>query len=133
MDAHRQIARAIGAHHRDIAISPEVMKPLDEHSSSLADEQLAIVCHTLRGQGYAVEPDQVVPAHGGLETDVGDFLSRPVAHLAVVRHSRWNGNRLLFAARTMMARVRNLSEERHRERVLQLRLPFGNRAKLTGT
>ena len=33
----------------------------------------------------------------------------------------------------LMARVRNLSEERHRERVLQLRLPFGNRAKLTNT
>jgi CBS domain-containing protein len=33
----------------------------------------------------------------------------------------------------LMARVRNLSEERHRERVLQLRLPFGNRANLTNT
>ena len=33
----------------------------------------------------------------------------------------------------LMARVRNLSEERHRERVLQLRLPFGNRARLTNT
>jgi CBS domain-containing protein len=33
----------------------------------------------------------------------------------------------------LMARVRNLSEERHRERILQLRLPFGNRARLTNT
>jgi len=33
----------------------------------------------------------------------------------------------------LMARVRNLSEERHRERVLQLRLPFGSRARLTNT
>jgi CBS domain-containing protein len=33
----------------------------------------------------------------------------------------------------LMARVRNLSEERHRERVLQLRLPFGNRAHVTNT
>ena len=33
----------------------------------------------------------------------------------------------------LLARVRNLSEERHRERVLQLRLPFGNRARLTNT
>jgi H+/Cl- antiporter ClcA/CBS domain-containing protein len=31
----------------------------------------------------------------------------------------------------LMARVRNLNEERHRERVLRLRLPFGNRATLT--
>jgi chloride channel protein, CIC family len=31
----------------------------------------------------------------------------------------------------LIARVRNLSEERQRERVLQLRLPFGNRANLT--
>jgi CBS domain containing-hemolysin-like protein len=26
----------------------------------------------------------------------------------------------------LLARVRNLNEERHRERVLELRLPFGN-------
>jgi len=31
----------------------------------------------------------------------------------------------------LMARVRNLNEERHRERVLRLRLPFANRATLT--
>ena len=31
----------------------------------------------------------------------------------------------------LMARVRNLNEERHRERVLRLRLPFGNRGTLT--
>jgi CBS domain-containing protein len=31
----------------------------------------------------------------------------------------------------LMARVRNLNEERHRERVLRLRLPFGNHATLT--
>jgi hypothetical protein len=31
----------------------------------------------------------------------------------------------------LMARVRNLNEERHRERVLRLRLPFGRRATLT--
>jgi CIC family chloride channel protein len=31
----------------------------------------------------------------------------------------------------LMARVRNLNEERHRERVLRVRLPFGNRATLT--
>jgi len=31
----------------------------------------------------------------------------------------------------LMARVRNLNEERHRERVLRLRLPFGSRATLT--
>jgi CBS domain-containing protein len=31
----------------------------------------------------------------------------------------------------LMARVRNLNEERHRERVLNLRLPFRKRATLT--
>jgi CIC family chloride channel protein len=31
----------------------------------------------------------------------------------------------------LMARVRNLNEERHRERVLQLRLPFGKNSRLT--
>jgi len=33
----------------------------------------------------------------------------------------------------LLARVRNLNEERHRERVLRLRLPFGNRANATKT
>ena len=33
----------------------------------------------------------------------------------------------------LMARVRNLNEERQRERVLRLRLPFGNRANVTRT
>jgi chloride channel protein, CIC family len=33
----------------------------------------------------------------------------------------------------LMARVRNLNEERQRERVLQLRIPPGNRSKLTNT
>jgi CBS-domain-containing membrane protein len=33
----------------------------------------------------------------------------------------------------LTARVRNLNEERHRERVLKLRLPFGNRENLTRT
>jgi CBS domain-containing protein len=33
----------------------------------------------------------------------------------------------------LMARVRNLNEERHRERVLRLRLPFGNRTNMTAT
>ena len=32
----------------------------------------------------------------------------------------------------LVGRVRNLNEERHRERVLQLRLPFGNRARMAG-
>jgi len=32
----------------------------------------------------------------------------------------------------LLARVRNLNEERQRERVLQLRLPFGGRAKVAG-
>jgi CIC family chloride channel protein len=31
----------------------------------------------------------------------------------------------------LLARVRNLNEERHRERVLQLRLPFGNSTRLS--
>jgi len=33
----------------------------------------------------------------------------------------------------LLARVRNLNEERHRERVLRLRLPFGNRTNATRT
>jgi CIC family chloride channel protein len=32
----------------------------------------------------------------------------------------------------LLARVRNLSEERHRERVLELRLPFRSRVKAEG-
>ena len=30
----------------------------------------------------------------------------------------------------LLARVRNLNEERHRERVLQVRLPFGKNAEV---
>jgi hypothetical protein len=33
----------------------------------------------------------------------------------------------------LLARVRNLNEERQRERVLRLRLPFGNRTNVTRT
>ena len=83
-------------------------------------------------------------------TSLGDVLREPVVaypdeplRLVVYRMAETGLTRLPVVDRDtgqmagmislhdlLMARVRNLNEERHRERVLRLRLPFGNGAKV---
>jgi len=54
-----------------------------------------------------------------------------LTRLPVVENDSWKLAGMISLRDLLLARVRNLNEERQRERVLRLRLPFGRHALVT--